>query len=204
MNLGGVTASNGIVDLLATGATSDITLGASISATNSGLTVAQPGIRAVAGRDLLLASTTGLTTLGSGGITLQAARDVNLKVNDGGNNGSANSIQAVGNLDITAGSGQTPPNDHQGPTVNHFTPDPALDLVELLPAQGAHAVEGGRSIYDNIITFVRFQLTTNISAIITIGVAGVAVGSCRARFARAMRWRAWSAPWRPVPRWLAS
>ena len=31
-----------------------------------------------------------------------------------------------------------------------------------------HAVEGGRAIYENIITFVRFQLTTNISAIITI------------------------------------
>ena len=31
-----------------------------------------------------------------------------------------------------------------------------------------HAVEGGRAIYDNIVTFVRFQLTTNISAILTI------------------------------------
>jgi hypothetical protein len=72
MTLGGVTASNGIVDLLATGAASDITLGASITATNTGLTAAQPGIRAVAGRDVLLSSTTGLTTLGSGGITLQA------------------------------------------------------------------------------------------------------------------------------------
>jgi Ca2+-transporting ATPase len=37
-----------------------------------------------------------------------------------------------------------------------------------------HAVEGGRSIYDNIITFVRFQLTTNISAIITILAAQIA------------------------------
>ncbi len=34
-----------------------------------------------------------------------------------------------------------------------------------------HAVEGGRAIYENIITFVRFQLTTNISAILTILVA---------------------------------
>ena len=31
-----------------------------------------------------------------------------------------------------------------------------------------HAVEGGRAIYDNILTFVRFQLTTNISAIFVI------------------------------------
>ncbi|CAB4801101.1 unannotated protein [freshwater metagenome] len=31
-----------------------------------------------------------------------------------------------------------------------------------------HAVEGGRAIYDNILTFVRFQLTTNISAILVI------------------------------------
>jgi len=31
-----------------------------------------------------------------------------------------------------------------------------------------NAVKGGRAIYDNILTFVRFQLTTNISAIATI------------------------------------
>jgi Ca2+-transporting ATPase len=37
-----------------------------------------------------------------------------------------------------------------------------------------HAVEGGRAIYDNIITFVRFQLTTNISAILTILLAQLA------------------------------
>jgi Ca2+-transporting ATPase len=37
-----------------------------------------------------------------------------------------------------------------------------------------HAVEGGRAIYDNIITFVRFQLTTNISAILTILLAQIA------------------------------
>jgi Ca2+-transporting ATPase len=37
-----------------------------------------------------------------------------------------------------------------------------------------HAVEGGRSIYDNIITFVRFQLTTNVSAILTIILAQIA------------------------------
>ncbi|MBL8338153.1 MAG: hypothetical protein JNM97_15400, partial [Rhodoferax sp.] len=105
ISLGTVNAGNGIVDLHATGAASDITLGGSVTATNTGLTATQPGIRAVAGRDLLLASTTDLTTLGSGGITLQAGRDVNLKVNDGGNNGASNSLQAVGNLDITAGSG---------------------------------------------------------------------------------------------------
>lgn len=37
-----------------------------------------------------------------------------------------------------------------------------------------HAVEGGRAIYENIITFVRFQLTTNISAIVTILIAQIA------------------------------
>ncbi|MFM7068003.1 MAG: cation-translocating P-type ATPase, partial [Actinomycetes bacterium] len=31
-----------------------------------------------------------------------------------------------------------------------------------------HAVERGRAIYDNIVTFVRFQLTTNIAALSTI------------------------------------
>ena len=36
------------------------------------------------------------------------------------------------------------------------------------------AVEGGRAIYENIITFVRFQLTTNISAILTILIAQIA------------------------------
>lgn len=36
-----------------------------------------------------------------------------------------------------------------------------------------HAVEGGRAIYENILTFVRFQLTTNISAIFVILLAQV-------------------------------
>ncbi|CAB4549707.1 unannotated protein [freshwater metagenome] len=36
-----------------------------------------------------------------------------------------------------------------------------------------HAVEGGRAIYDNILTFVRFQLTTNISAIFVILLAQI-------------------------------
>jgi len=36
------------------------------------------------------------------------------------------------------------------------------------------AVERGRAIYDNIVTFVRFQLTTNIAAIITILAARLA------------------------------
>ena len=35
------------------------------------------------------------------------------------------------------------------------------------------AVEKGRAIYDNIVTFVRFQLTTNIAAILTILTAGI-------------------------------
>jgi Ca2+-transporting ATPase len=36
------------------------------------------------------------------------------------------------------------------------------------------AVQRGRSIYDNIITFVRFQLSTNVAAILTIVAAGLA------------------------------
>ena len=36
------------------------------------------------------------------------------------------------------------------------------------------AVERGRTIYDNIVTFVRFQLTTNLAAIVTILAAGIA------------------------------
>jgi Ca2+-transporting ATPase len=36
------------------------------------------------------------------------------------------------------------------------------------------AVERGRAIYDNIVTFVRFQLTTNVAAILTILVARLA------------------------------
>ncbi len=35
------------------------------------------------------------------------------------------------------------------------------------------AVERGRTIYDNIVTFVRFQLTTNLAAITTILAAGL-------------------------------
>lgn len=37
-----------------------------------------------------------------------------------------------------------------------------------------NAVEGGRVTYDNIVTFVRFQLTTNVSAIATILLAQLA------------------------------
>lgn len=37
-----------------------------------------------------------------------------------------------------------------------------------------NAVEGGRATYDNIVTFVRFQLTTNVSAIATILLAQLA------------------------------
>ena len=40
------------------------------------------------GRDILLASTTSLTTPASGAIRLTAAGAINLKVNDGGNNGA--------------------------------------------------------------------------------------------------------------------
>ncbi|MDX1621392.1 MAG: cation transporting ATPase C-terminal domain-containing protein, partial [Nitriliruptorales bacterium] len=35
------------------------------------------------------------------------------------------------------------------------------------------AVKHGRTIYDNILTFVRFQLTTNVAAITTILAAGI-------------------------------
>ena len=34
-----------------------------------------------------------------------------------------------------------------------------------------HAVEGGRTIYDNIVKFVRFQLSTNIGAILTVFIS---------------------------------
>ena len=37
-----------------------------------------------------------------------------------------------------------------------------------------HAVEGGRATYENVITFVRFQLTTNVSAIATILIGQLA------------------------------
>lgn len=37
-----------------------------------------------------------------------------------------------------------------------------------------HAVEGGRATYENIVTFVRFQLTTNVSAIGTILIGQIA------------------------------
>ena len=46
-----------------------------------------------------------------------------------------------------------------------------------------HAVERGRAIYDNIVTFVRFQLTTNVAAILSILVA---------------RLIGWPAPFNPI------
>jgi len=95
-----------VIALTATGAASDISLTGAVSATNSGLTAVQPGINVTAGRDILITSTANLSTTTSGGIRLQAARDVDLKVNDGGANSVLNSINAVGNLDILATSGQ--------------------------------------------------------------------------------------------------
>jgi hypothetical protein len=106
LSLGTLNAANGVVNLTAAGVASDIVLGGGVTATNTGLLPTQAGISANAGRDILVASTTDLATLGSGGITLSAGRDVNLKVSDGGGSAANNTIAAVGNLNIVATSGQ--------------------------------------------------------------------------------------------------
>jgi fibronectin-binding autotransporter adhesin len=105
ISLGALTAGNGVIAVNGTGAATDVILGGTVQATNSGLLANQYGIDISAGRDIRVASTSNLTALTSGGIRLQGARDVNLKVNDFGGNGAGNAVNAVGNLAITAGSG---------------------------------------------------------------------------------------------------
>jgi hypothetical protein len=96
--------STGGVLALSSGTGQDITLGGSLQATRSGLADNVAAIDIASGRDILLASTTSLTTPASGAIRLTAAGAINLKVNDGGNNGASNSLAAAGNLDLSAGT----------------------------------------------------------------------------------------------------
>ena len=104
MTLGPVTNSAGAIVLTTSGASSDIVLNGDITNTAGGFAGNQAAISATAGRDLRIASTAGLST-GSGALVLLAAQNVDLKVNDGGNNSSANALTAAGNLDITATAG---------------------------------------------------------------------------------------------------
>ena len=105
LTFGPLSTSTGTIVLNATGATSDLILNGDVNIATTGLAAGQAAFSATAGRDVLLASTTDITTA-SGAVALQAARNVDLKLNDFGGNGSANSINAAGNLDITATTGQ--------------------------------------------------------------------------------------------------
>ena len=95
-----------MIALTATGINSDISLNGNLLATNTGLTAAQNGITVNAGRDILVASTTNITTASSGALRLAATRNIDLKVDDSGFSGANNALTAVGNLDLVATSGQ--------------------------------------------------------------------------------------------------
>ena len=106
LSLGALTTGNGVIAVGSTGAASDISLNGAVQASNTGLAAGQYGINVSSARDILIASTANLSTTTSGAIRLQAARDVNLKVDDSGFSANNTSINAVGNLDIVATSGQ--------------------------------------------------------------------------------------------------
>ena len=109
LTMGAVTAGtggNGTVTLTNAGAGSDITLNGTVQATNAALADTAAAITANSGRDIRIGSTSNLSALTSGAIVLTAARDVDLKVNDGGGSNAANSISAAGNVAMTATGGQ--------------------------------------------------------------------------------------------------
>jgi hypothetical protein len=107
-----ITASNGTINISNSGTGSDIVLDGDVQATNTGLASNVAAISVTSGRDILLgtasASATNLTSNTSGAIRLQAAGDLNLKVNDNGNSNSATTITAAGNLDFQAGGRNCP------------------------------------------------------------------------------------------------
>jgi Ca2+-transporting ATPase len=92
---------------------------------------------------------------------LQARGDVVAMTGDG-----VNDAAALRRADIGVAMGVT------GTEVTKEAGD--LILTDDNFATIVTAVERGRTVYENIVTFVRFQVTTNLAAIVTIVAAGLA------------------------------
>ncbi|MBL8471596.1 MAG: hypothetical protein JNM98_07355, partial [Rhodocyclaceae bacterium] len=104
-SFGGIT-STGTVRLVTTG-NNDLTLTGDVVSSASGLANSAPAIVLNSGRDILLnSSATQLTANTSGGVSLTAARDIDLIHVDTPGGVFARSIGAPGDITLTAGNGQ--------------------------------------------------------------------------------------------------
>ncbi len=97
-----ITSGTGLITLATSGA-SDITLNGNVQTSIAGLADNVAAISVNAGRDIGITSTSNVTSTTSGAIVLAAAGVMDLKINDGGSNGSNTALSAAGNLQLNAG-----------------------------------------------------------------------------------------------------
>ena len=139
----GPLATSGTIRLATLGV-NDLLLAGDLVATNAGLGAAAVAIELDSARDVLVGSTTNLATVGSGAIGIRAARDVDLKVDDGGNNTVQTSFAAAGNLDIAAIAGEIRRSDADLADLSAI--DVTLSAAADIANPGAIAASGDLSV----------------------------------------------------------